>query len=193
MNATSDYAAARAFLKPHLPAYVTYTIHSRASFDAVVKDETRTLTVRTSDGKIVKGKAPDVKVDSSNGDASEATDHPPFDANCYSGAEAQAATYDGRSLEAIALTDRCKTDKHSDTDFQTLYVDPKTYAAVAVVGVRNDGPVAVSLDQRFLKTQGYVMPASFHIHVKGSGLMFWLDVLADQTYSDYRFSDTIPR
>ena len=196
MNATSDYEAARAFLKPHLPAYVTYTVDSRAGFDAIKRNQTETLTVRTSDGKIVKGKEPDVKVDTGSGNGDRATQHAPFDAACYTAKSARLTTFESRSLEAISLSGGCETNKKegedSDTDFQTLYVDPQTREPVIAIGTGNSNDVAVHLEQRFVKTQGYVMPASFHIHVKGSGLMFWLDVLADQTFSNYRFTDTIP-
>jgi hypothetical protein len=37
-----------------------------------------------------------------------------------------------------------------------------------------------------------VMPASLYVRIHGNGFMFWLDVLVDQRYSDYRFSMTQP-
>ena len=55
MDAAADYAAARAALSKTLPAYVSYTVKAHVKMDAITKDATQQVVVRTRDGKILKG------------------------------------------------------------------------------------------------------------------------------------------
>ena len=196
MNAASDYAAAAAALNKPLPAYVAYTTHAHMKFDAIVRDESSNLVVRTSDGAIVKGKRPFGNVN--YGGRFNANDDivtsPPFKPACYQAKTAKSATYEGREVEAIGLHGTCKDtgDDKSDTDFDTLYVDPRSHDPVAVVAADNSDSVAVDLIQRYARTGAYVLPSSLYIRVKGSGIMFWLDVLANMTYTNYSFSSKAP-
>ncbi len=192
MNAASDYAAASAALGKTLPAYVTYTTQAHMKFDAITRDQTTDIVVRTSDGVIVKGKPPFASVNYGghfNGDES-ILKNPPFLAKCYKAGGAKDATFEGRAVEAIALHGTCKGD--DDTDFDTLYVDPNSHDPIAATASEDKEAVAVNLITRYARTGSYVLPSSLYVRVKGSGLMFWLDVLADMRYSNYRFSDKAP-
>jgi hypothetical protein len=195
MDAAADYAAAKLALASHLPAYVSYTATTHAKFDAIGHDDKKQVVVRTSDGTVLKGAtAPQpsyVQIGSEQSSADEPVAKPAFKPDCYAAADARAATFEGRTLEAIALRDTCGKKK-GDKDFDTLYVDPATHRPVIATGSENDQGVAVRLEQRFAATGNYVMPSSLYVRVQGSGLMSWLDVLYDRRYDDYRFSATEP-
>jgi hypothetical protein len=189
----------------HLPAYVTYRVESHAGFDAIKGDETTVIVVRTSDGKIVRGRPPNVQInaDSATGTESKPTGKAggnvildrPFKPECYRASAAAQQTFDAQPAEAIQLEaichDKDDTDR-DDTDFTTLYADPSTHRPIAVVGERDQQYVKAHIDERFVVAGGYVMPASFTVKVQGSGPMFWLDVDAHQSYSDYKFSAEQP-
>jgi hypothetical protein len=196
MNAAPDYAAAAAALNKPLPAYVAYTEHAHMKFDAILRDESSNLVVRTADGTVVKGKPPFANVNYGgrfHGDASFLKD-PVFKSACYQPTTAKSATFDGREVEAIGLRSTCKdTDSEkSDTDFDTLYVDPRTHDPVAVTAADNSDSVTVNIVERYARTGAYVLPSSLYVRVKGSGIMFWLDVLADMNYTNYSFSSKAP-
>ena len=166
MSAASDYQqAVRVLVKP-LPAYVTYVQSGYLRMDAVEKDLSETITVRTSDGKIVKGKSLDFNIGVDKKTEGSIIRNSPFDAGCY-------------------------TDKDQG-DFSTLYVDPATHDPLAAVGQKKDDPVDVRIEQHFARTGAYVLPAQLAVRVKGSGLMFWLDVDVHLAFSAYRFSDKLP-
>jgi hypothetical protein len=196
MDATADYAAAKALLAKPLPAYVSYTARSRAKFDAIVHDDTSDIVVRTKDGVVVKGKkgptAPYVQVgDEQSGGDDEMITKPAFAPHCYVATTAGPQAYDGREVEAIALHDTCSKSK-DDKDFDTLFVDPATHQPIAAVGTDNDDHVAVRLVQGYTTVHDYIVPSSLYVRVQGSGLMGWLDVLFDQRYENIRFSATEP-
>jgi hypothetical protein len=73
-----------------------------------------------------------------------------------------------------------------------MYVDPRTHDPIAVSGADNKESVAVNIEQRFARTGAYVLPATLYVRVKGSGFMFWLDVLADLRFSNYGFNNKAP-
>jgi hypothetical protein len=201
MNAASDYAAAAAALNKPLPAYVAYTEHAHMKFDAIVRDQSSNLVVRTADGAIVKGKPPFANVNFGGHFSNDESivKNAPFRPSCYQGTSAKSATFDGREVEAIGLRGTCKdsdSDKSdpnkADADFETLYVDPRTHDPVAATAIDNSDSVAVNLIQRYARTGAYVLPSSLYVRVKGSGMMFWLDVLADMNYTNYSFSSKAP-
>jgi hypothetical protein len=195
MDAAADYAAVKAMLTRQLPAYVSYTVRSHVKFDAIVRDETSEVVVRTADGVIVKGKVPEsagsIHLGTGGDSGMEPVKHPAFRAACYNATSARMQRYDGNDLEALTLRSQCGKNP-DDKDFDTLYVDPRTREPVAAVGSSNDEHVAVRLVQQFAHAGDHTLPASLYARVQGSGLMFWLDVLVDQRYGDYRFSATPP-
>jgi hypothetical protein len=191
MSAASDYQQAVRVLAKPLPAYVTYVQSGYLRMDAVEKDLSETITVRTSDGKIVKGKSLDFNIGVDKKTEGSIIRNSPFDAGCYTGASARSVTFEGREVEAIALKDSCEHDKDQG-DFSTLYVDPATHDPLAAVGQKKDDPVDVRIEQHFARTGAYVLPAQLAVRVKGSGLMFWLDVDVHLAFSAYRFSDKLP-
>ena len=196
MDAAADYAAAKAMLARPLPAYVSYTVRAHVKFDAIVREKTTSVVVRTADGAIVKGELPETlpgSVHIGNGDRSglEPVKHPAFKPACYEPTSATMQQYEGANLEAIALRGLC-SNKKSDQDFDTLYVDPRSHKPVAVTGSQNEESVTVRLAESYAHTGDYVMPSTLYVRVHGTGFMFWLDVLVDQRYSDYRFSATAP-
>lgn len=191
MNAAADFEAAVRMLSRPLPAYVTYTQHAHAKIDSIVKDQTSTVTVRTSDGKIVKGKGLEIIVGSQHSTSGSILTNSPFDIQCYAGVSAKIAPYEGRDAEQIVLHDRCARDKDSG-DFTTLYVDPATHEPLGVVGGKSENPVDVHLEQRWTHAGNNYVPSTLAVMVKGSGLMFWLDVVASADFSHYSFSDKAP-
>ncbi len=190
MNASADYNAAAKMLKRPLPAYVTYSQKTHTKFGPVSRDDSGTITVRVADGKIVKGKASNVQVQGVNVQ-DNAVSHSTFDTLCYQAKSARLTKYDGLSAEAIALRSTC--DSKGDADFDTLYVNPATHEPLGVTGSQTDSGVAVALELRYARFSDYFMPSLLNVTVKGSGFMFWLDVIAHQEYSNYRFTSTIPK
>ncbi len=192
MNAAADYAAARAALGRALPAYVSYRVSSHVVGPMnIAHDDVTSIVVRSSDGKIVKGKPPDIKMGADNGYANDVVRHAPFDPACYRATSAKRSIFDARPLEAISLNALCEKGAHSG-DFDTLYVDPATREPVAVIGGNKDDGVAVVIEQRYAREQRFILPSSFDVTVKGSGLMFWLNVAAHEAYSRYTFTTTPP-
>lgn len=195
MDAAADYAAARAMLARPLPAYVSYVARSHVKFDAIVRDGTQEVVVRTSDGAVIKGRdaihPPFVQVSGEKLGGDEAVTNPAFIPHCYVATGARMDSYDGSKAEAIALRDDCAKSP-DDKDFDTLYVDPQTHRPIAATGTEIDSPVSVRLEQGFAAAGGYVLPASLYVRVKGTGIMAWLDVLYDRRYENFRFSATEP-
>src|SRR5579864_680798 len=112
MNAAADYAAAKAMLTRALPAYVSYVVRSHVKLDAIVRNETSNVVVRTSDGVVVKGKVPEgapggIHLTSEGYSAMEPATHPAFKVRCYEPASARMRVYAGKNLEAISLRNLC--------------------------------------------------------------------------------------
>jgi len=192
MDAPADYAAAARMMTRSLPAYVSYTIHSSVHTPIVNKEETDAIVVRTSDGKVVKGKRPGVNVESSDSDHKSPTVRDqPFDPACYTATAARSAQFLGRPAEELTLRGTCKTDR-GDQDFSRLYIDPVSHTPIAVTGGDPDKTVAVRLEQRFASVDNHVVPASLLVDIKGTGFMFWLNINVQQEYTKYSFSDKMP-
>jgi hypothetical protein len=192
MSAASDYQQAVRMLAKPLPAYVTYVQHGHAKIDAIDKTQTSEVTVRTRDGKIVKGKGLEIVVGEDKHTTGSILKNSPFDPACYEGVSSHPSNFDGQDASAIALKDVCKHDAKDDDDFSVIYVDAKTLVPLAVVGGKNDPPVDVHIEERFASTGGYVLPGTVAVRVKGSGMMLWLDVDAHMDFTNYRFSDKSP-
>lgn len=193
MNAAADYAAAKAMLTRPVPAYVSYTVRSHVKMDAIVKDKTNQIVVRTRDGKVLKGDPGGVPVSVGRGTGNEPLSDPAFKPSCYDAAGARIQRFEDRELEAIALHGLCTSKGKGQQDFDTLYVDPQTHEPIAVVGAdSSDQHVDVRLEQRFTSVGGRALPSTLYVRVHGSGLMFWLDVEVHEEYSNYRFSNTEP-
>jgi hypothetical protein len=193
MDAAADYAAAKAMLTRPLPAYVTYAVHAHVKADAIVKDTTEEIVVRTKDGKILKGHPGAVPGGAAANTGNEPVTDPAFKPRCYEAAGARLQRFEDRELEAIALRDLCKSDADKGSkEFETLYVDPRTHEPVAATVVAPDPHVDVRVEQRFARIGDRAMPSTLYVRVKGSGFMFWLDVEVNEQYSNYRFSNTEP-
>jgi hypothetical protein len=201
MDAPADYSAAVSLLTRNVPAYVSYTIHAFVHV-GVDHQETDRVTVRTSDGKVVKGKRPGVVVNGS-GDTKGPTVHDAvFNPKCYVATGARRAQFEGRAAEELTLRSTCHDrgdddDKSSDAknqgDFTKFYVDPVSHVPLAVTGGNpDDKTVAVKIDQHFTQASGHVVPSSLHVEVKGSGFMFWLNVVVREDFSDFAFSNKAP-
>jgi hypothetical protein len=197
MNAAADYAAAKAMLTRPVPAYVSYTVHSHVKVDAIVKDTTSRIVVRTRDGKVIKGDpgAMPASIGKSTGKntGNEPVTDPAFRPGCYDASGARTTRFEDRELEAITLRGLCTSKSEGQQDFDTLYIDPKTGEPVAAVGTsQSDQHVDVRLEQRFTRVGDRALPSTLYVRVQGSGLMFWLDVDVNEQYSDFRFSNTEP-
>jgi len=191
MNADSDYARVVEILSHQtLAPYVSYAHEDRVSGMAHDTEQAR-VVVRVSDGKIVAGSQPVEIQSGSSYDKHESNPvtKPAFDAKCYRATGETPSTYDGAPAFEINLESICPND--ANNAFATLYVEPHSLRPLDVTGsasVReNVGHVNVSLDQTFAVFDGRSMPATLRVDVKGSGLMFWLHVHVNETYSDYRF------
>jgi hypothetical protein len=193
MDATADFAAVKQHLARPLPPYVSYEVVSHAGLGPFAKTENGTIVVRTSDGKIVKGKAPNIQIgaDSDSTYEGDIVTHPPFKPNCYEATSAQAATFEGRAVEEIRLHDTCDHGK-GDGDFNRVYVDPESHEPIAAAGGNTDEQVVVHVTERIERMADYFVPTSLNVTVKGSGWMAWLDVNAYEHISDYKFSNTAP-
>ena len=195
MNAASDYAAASAALTKTLPAYVSYTEGAHMKFDALTRNQTTNIVLRTSDGSIVKGEPISFNpiVPSSNGN--DILTDPPFVPHCYDPIDARAATYAGQAVEAIALRSRCHPNQHLDEDatgFDTLYVDPRSHDPVGATASTMKQNMYLSLEERFVRAGAYIVPSALSAHAKGHQLMIWFDALVQVAYSNYGFSSKAP-
>jgi hypothetical protein len=191
MNADSDYARVVEILSHQtLAPYVSYAHENRVG--GMVHDTERArVVVRLSDGKIVAGGQP-VDVDSSSSydrHESNPVTKPAFDAACYRATDERLSTYDGAPALEISLVSICENDKNNT--FATLYAEPHSLRPLDVQGSASIhehlGHMQVSLDQTFAVFDGRSMPAALRVDVRGSGLMFWVQVHVNETYSDYQF------
>ncbi|HTW85948.1 MAG TPA: hypothetical protein VMD91_17895 [Candidatus Sulfotelmatobacter sp.] len=189
MNAAADYAAAAAQLTRTLPAYVAYTDRTEGGFGPFHGGQSSKVVVHVPDGRVISGHPATVHFGTGNWREAELLTNPPFRPACYAPTDAQAATFDGKPAERIALRPRCRTGE-DDADFTVLYVDPNSRAPLAVVGTDDDKDVQARVEERFIAVDGYTVPAGLHVKVKGEGWMGWLDVTANVELSDYRFSAT---
>jgi hypothetical protein len=190
MNAAADYAAASAALTKTLPAYVSYTESAHMKFDALTRDQTTTVVLRTSDGKIVKGAPISFNPIIQSSDGNNILTDPPFVPHCYDPIDARPATYAGQGVEAIALRSRCHDE---DTNgFDTLYVDPRSHDPVGAIASTMKQNLSLSLEERFARAGACIVPSALYAHAKGRQLMFWFDALVQVAYSNYSFSSKAP-
>jgi hypothetical protein len=189
MDATADYAAIKAILGRPLPPYVSYRDVSHAGAGPFAKDEDQTIVVRTRDGKVVRGKVPSIQIGSHSKTNynRDVVDKPPFEPACYAAESARTATFDGQTVEAVALRDICDRNRDSG-DFNVIYVEPRTHDPIAASGDNTDQSVSVRVVQGFAPFSGFFMPTSLDVRVQGSG---W-NVHAYEHLSDYKFSATKP-
>ena len=206
MIAATDYALVLAAMnRQRFPAYVSYTQRTTASTSGIVRifgfgdaDESGTYTVRTSDGVVVERPGThkgSLWGERSRGGAQESNPvtHPVFDLHCYVPQSEERAPFNGREALRFDLAPvRSKTCGNADpsdhdTPFTTLYADPSTYRPLGVTGFFNDSHVKVDLAETFATIDGRTLPARITVSIKGSGLMFWLHVHAEQTYENYQF------
>lgn len=194
MDAPADYASAARFLTNHLPAYVSYVAHTHVASGFGDKDESNRLTVRTSDGEVVKGKDADIDFHISTDHAANGVPRihdQPFNPACFSATGASLGTFDGQSAEVLDIKDICNR-RSDDTSFSKFYVDPQSHEPIAVVAEKSEQPVEVRVEQRFMHVRDHVVPSALLVAIKGSGFMFWLNLTVRRDYSDYTFSDRAP-
>jgi hypothetical protein len=194
MDAPADYASAARFLTNHLPAYISYMVHTHIASGFGDKDESDRITVRTSDGVVVKGKGGDIDLHVSADHAAAGVPHvhdQPFNPACFSATGANLGTFDGHPAEVLDIKDICGR-RDNDTTFSKLYVEPGSHEPIAVVAEKSTQPVEVRVEQRFMHVRDHVVPAAFLVEIKGSGFMFWLNLTVRREYTDYTFSDRAP-
>jgi hypothetical protein len=191
MDAAADYAEAVRLIKAPLPAYVSYTERSYGSAGSFTKDTTHKIVIRTRDGVAVSGNPDVVTVSVGKDERANPVSRPPFDPACYVARASRTAQWEGNTVEAIDVRETCPHDP-DDNDFSVLYVDPKTHEPLAAAGNSDDPHVSVSLEQRYARIDGHVLPTHLKVHIVGHGLAGFLDVSAGQDYTDYRFSETMP-
>ncbi|MDP9110088.1 MAG: hypothetical protein M3M96_00435, partial [Candidatus Eremiobacteraeota bacterium] len=202
-----DYAQVLAAMnRQRFPAFVSYDQRTTASTSGFVRgfglgdaDESGTYTVRTSDGAVVE--RPGSHKGSTWGDEARGGAHesnpvtrPAFVIGCYVPQSEDRDTMSGHPALRFTLAPvRSKTcggagrSSDHDTPFTTLYADPVTYRPIAATGSFDDSHVKVDLAEDFDTIAGRTLPTRITVNVKGSGLMFWLHVRAEQTYSNYQF------
>ncbi len=192
MDATQDYAAAARMLHATLPAYVAYEQHTHIKVGPVDKTDTELIVVRTSDGKVIRGKTATIQTDSgSHTIHGDIVTHQIFLPACYQPGTATIATYNERPAEAIALHNTCDKDDGNDA-FSMLYLDPRTHEPLGVTGDHHDDSIDFTIEERFAHTDGRFMPGLLDVHVAGKGWLGWLQVLAHVEFSRFRFLDNPP-
>jgi hypothetical protein len=193
-SAQVDYARTIEYLsKTQLPPYIAYVAHDaiRGMHDASSTDR---IVIRVSDGKIVSGST-HFHVDNDHfvSQDSNPVSNPVFDPKCYRATGEVQATFEGAPALEISLIPTCGEKHPGDNDYaiRTLYANPQT---LAPIDARGTGPsdsdskyVSLTIDERFATFGGHVMPSSMNVDVSGSGLMFWLQVHLQETYTDYQF------
>lgn len=199
MSADSDYARVLDQLSnARLTPYVAYVSHD--TVNGMGHDSTQSrIVVRVRDGKIVSGHS-HMTFDTNvyhNEDSNPVT-APIFDAACYQATGESNASYNGAPAIKLSLAPICKEPHNDDHDyaFTDLYVEPGTLRPIDAHGTippdNDDKNVSLTLDQRFAAVGGRVMPSSMKVDISGSGLMFWLQIHVEETYSDYRFLSSAP-
>lgn len=125
------------------------------------------VVVRVSDGKIVAGHS-DVTIHSSDYDDGniDPVARPIFDPACYRATSETQTTFEGAPAIRLDLVATCR-EKHP--------------------GGSSSNNVSVTVDERFATFDGHVMPSSMKVDVSGTGMMFWLQVHLQETYTDYQF------
>jgi hypothetical protein len=194
MDAAADYASAARFLTNHLPAYISYDVRTRLTSGFGEKEDHGRITVRTSDGEVVKGKDADIDLHVDADHSSSGIPHvhdQPFNPACFSATGAHADTVDNRAVEVLDIREICGR-RSDDTTFSKFYIDPRTHEPIAVVAEEDKEPVAVRVEQRFMHVRDHVLPASLDVAIKGSSFMFWLNLTVHRDYDDYTFSDHAP-
>jgi hypothetical protein len=190
MSAAADYAAASAALTKPLPAYVSYTENAHMKFDALTRDLTTDLVLRTGDGKIVKGAPISFNPVVSSDRGNNVLTDPPFVPHCYDPIDARRATYAGQAVEAIALRSRCHGEDANG--FDTLYIDPRSQDPVGAIASTMKQNISMIFEERFVRAGAYIVPSALYAHAKGIQLMFWFDALVQVAYSNYGFSSKAP-
>ena len=179
MSADADYARVVATMRHALPAYVAYIQSARVRGMGAVESTSR-IVLRTADKKVVHGGEPGVV----NIDAEV------FDPECYRPTGEETTSRDGRTVVSFTLAPTCRAA--GKDPFTTLYADPVTMRPTEVTGTRESERVRVSVEEKFSTVRDWSVPASFKVDIEGSGIVFWLQIHALKTFSDYRFYASDP-
>jgi hypothetical protein len=109
MSAASDYQQAVRLLTKPLPAYVTYTQRGHVRMDAIEKDINETVTVRTSDGKTVKGKELEIYTGAGSKTSGNILKNSPFETSCYTGLSSRPSRSktSANAIRTTATSRRC--------------------------------------------------------------------------------------
>ncbi|HEY8298303.1 MAG TPA: hypothetical protein VIG32_09805 [Candidatus Baltobacteraceae bacterium] len=197
MSIAADYARAVAALDSgHFPAYVSYDSRDWARGIDRESDGPQTVYVRTKDGAIVQGppsehRNPQIAVNDERG--SNPISDPAFKARCYRAQSEESVQRNGRAALRFDLAPTC--GPNDDYPFATLYADAQTLVPIEVDGTVSTEGVRVRLAQNFAQFNGYTLPSTLLVDVKGRGLLFWLREHAQLQYSDYKFyaANPVPR
>jgi hypothetical protein len=179
MSVDTDYARVVETMRHPLPAYVAYVQRNVVRMMGAVESESR-IVVRTADKQVVHGHAPREVV----------IDKGVFDPACYRPTGEASASRNGRNVLSFALASTCNgTDKNP---FTMLYVDPVSMRPIEATAIRRNESVRVSVSETFSTVREWSLPASLKVDIEGSGLVFWLQVHALQTFSNYGFYASDP-
>lgn len=193
MTADSDYQRVlNVFAYQRLPAYVSYvdtvTLHG-ARYDSGNTHGPQRVTVNTKTRQIVEGSPSLVYA---GNDKTNPVVNPAFDPKCYRATNETRASYNARDSVLFTLKPTCGS--HDEYFFTELYADATTMQPLAADGTFIDremgGGARADIEQSYGVFGGYVMPALLNVNVKGTGIVFWLRVHAEETYTDYRFEDS---
>jgi hypothetical protein len=179
VSVDTDYARVVEVMRHALPAYIAYVQRNVVRVVGEVESKSR-IVVRTADKKVVHGHAPDAVV----------IDKGVFDPACYRPTGEAAASRNGRNVVSFTLAPTCNgTDKNP---FTKLYVDPVSMRPIEATGIRRNENVRVSVSERFSTVREWSVPASLKVDIEGTGFVFWLQVHALMTFSDYGFYASDP-
>ncbi len=195
MTAQSDYQhVLDVFSRQHLPAYVSYVdaVSIRGIPDQGDSHGPNRVTVDTRAKKIVEGKPGHLSISGKESGQTNPVTNPAFDPACYRAASDSRVTYEGKAAIRFALESTC--GPREDYFFSELYADATTFVPLAANGTvdarESLGGARADVQQRYGIFGGYIMPTLLTASVRGSGLVFWLHVRAEESYTSYDFENT---
>lgn len=195
MIADSDYGRVLDLLAhQRLPAFVSYVdaVALRGVPDEGNAHGPRRITVDTRTKTILEGTPSHIDTGRRASRDTNPVTAPAFDPTCYRATNETRATYNGRDAVLFTLLPTCGS--HDDYIFSALYADAQTFAPLAATGTVSDseggGGAHADVEQRFAIFGGYVMPSLLSVNVKGTGIVFWLRVHVEESYTAYEFDNT---
>ncbi|HEV7180648.1 MAG TPA: hypothetical protein VGN11_12310 [Candidatus Baltobacteraceae bacterium] len=198
MTADADYTKVLDMLAhQRLPAYVSYVdsmdMHGIRDYDGDTHGPQH-IIVDTRAKKIIAGDPQHVHIGNMHSENNPIL-NPAFDPRCYRATSEEQASYNGSPALLFHLDPTCGS--RDDYPFTQLYADPSTSRPLMATGEVSDsesgGGAHAGIEQRYAVVSGFVVPSLLNVDVKGTGIVFWLRVHAEESYTNYEFTNDIAR